>query len=485
MPFNRDPSMSDTKIAQLLRSAGTHRVLLLADGSVIERSGGTASWRNNNPGNLKFEFSASADPTTHAKRTREQALAVAQARYNGIVDLDQWGNAVFETPQAGRAAQIQLLRSRFGHQTVEQMVQGYSTTDYSGATHHAQQAAAIHRVAQAAGSDLHGKAIGALTRRELDALADGIGHFEGFKIGEVRVLSRPTLQAARDGLPGTPAGLRVHGAAGYAPRGHADVAPVVGPHATARAGDVPRPATRDPRAHGHEARHVAAGNGRNGDAQAPHLHASLHPGAHGARVRELQAALNRLGYGDAQGHRLLEDGHYGHHTRDAVVAFQAAHALPSAGVAGPRTQAALRHADAQLVNSPVHPDHRLFVRVLHQLRVAAVERGITPDLHDERIAGALLVQMRRDGIEHVDRVEINRDGSRLRAIWVSPLRDEPGLNRTSCAIDLHRAAEQSLRASSEQLVHAGLAAAVQEHQLARQHSGPRQPPPQPRLAAQV
>ena len=461
--------MSDTKIAQLLRSPGTHRVLLLADGSVIERSGGSASWRNNNPGNLKFEFAASADATSHAKRSREQALAFAQARYTGIVDLDQWGNAVFETPQAGRAAQIQLLRSRFGHDTVEQMVQGYSTADYSGATHHAQQAAAIHRCAQAAGSDLHGKAIASMTRRELDALADGIGHFEGFKVGDVRMLSGPALQPAHGVFPASRRGAGGHPAAATEAGPKAVVA-----HDDAAAVDVPPLASR---LHGHEARHVASHAGRRGQAQAPHLHASLHPGAHGARVRELQAALNRLGYGDAHGQRLLEDGHYGHHTRDAVVAFQVAHALPSAGVAGPRTQAALRHADAQLVNSPAHPDHRLFARVLHQLHVAEVERGIAPDLHDERIAAALLVQMRRDGIEHVDRVEINRDGSRLRAIWVSPLRDEPGLNRTSCAIDLHQAAQQSLRASSEQLAHSELASAVQEHQLARQHSGPMQPAP--------
>ena len=461
--------MSDTKIIQLLRSAGTHRVLLLADGSVVERSGGTASWRNNNPGNLKFEFAASADATTHAKRSREQALAFAQARYPGIVDLDQWGNAVFETPQAGRAAQIQLLRSRFGHETVEQMVQGYSTADYSGATHHAQQAAAIHRSAQAAGSDLHGKAIASMTRRELDALADGIGHFEGFKVGEVRMLSGPALQVARGVLPGSRRAIVGHQAAASAV-GSSGIAT----HADAAAVDVQAlaPGRRGP---GHEARHVASHAKPGGHAHAPHLHASLHPGAHGVRVRDLQAALNRLGYGDAHGQRLVEDGHYGHHTRDAVVAFQVAHALPSAGVAGPRTQAALRHADAQLVNSPAHPDHRLFARVLHQLHVAEIERGIAPDLHDERIAGALLVQMRRDGIEHVDRIEINRDGSRLRAIWVSPLRDEPGLNRTSCAIDLHQAAQQSLRTSSEQLAHSELASAVQEHQLARQHSGPMQP----------
>jgi len=455
--------MSDTKVVQLLQSVGKHRVLQLDDNSIVERVGGTASWRNNNPGNLKFEFAGSADSTARANRTHAEALAFAQAKYDGIVGLDQWGNAVFESLRAGRAAQIQLLRSRFGADTVEQLVRGYSTPDYSGATHHAQQAAAIHRSARAAGSDLHGKTVATMTRRELDALADGIVHFEGFKAGEVRVLSGPALQAVLDAAP-------VHSRSRPPVIAHAAQAHPTNPAARVESGHAPQP---PPGMHGHEQRHVA---GRRGDqvghAQAPHLHASLHPGAHGARVRELQAALNRLGYGDAHGQRLLEDGHYGHHTRDAVAAFQAAHALPSGGVVGPRTQAALRHADAQLVNSPAHPDHRLFSRVLHQLHVAEVERGIAPGLHDERIAGALLVQMRRDGIEHVDRVEINREGSMVRAVWVSPLRDESGLNRASRAIDVQHAARQPLRASSDEL-HAGLAHAVQEHQLARQHSPPR------------
>ena len=471
--------MLDKKVVQLLQSVGKHRVLQLEDASIVERIGGTASWRNNNPGNLKFEFSGSADKTVHVNRSHAQALAFAQRKYDGIIGLDQWGNAVFESLRAGRAAQIQLLRSRFGNDTVEQLVHGYSSADYSGSTHHAQQAATIHRSAQAAGCDLRGKIVAAMSRRELDALADGIGRFEGFKAGEIHVLSGPALQAARHASA-------AHVAAGsviaQAAPAHANATPATAE--PAREPPLPAPASAIP---GHEARHVASRHGdRAGHAQAPHLHASLHPGAHGPRVRELQAALNRLGYADAHGQRLLEDGHYGHHTRDAVAAFQATHALPSAGVAGPRTQAALRQADAQLVNSPAHPDHRLFARVLHQLHIAQLERGIAAGLHDGRIAGALLVQMRRDGIEHIDRVELNRDGSRLRAIWVSPLRDEPGLNRTSCAIDLQHAAEQPLRASSEQLAHAGLAAAVQEHQLARQHSAPMQPPShQQRLAAQL
>ena len=453
--------MSDAKVVQLLQSVGKHRVLQLEDGSIVERVDGTASWRNNNPGNLKFEFAGSADSTARATRSREQALAFAHAKYLGIVGLDQWGNAVFETLQAGRAAQIQLLRSRFGAQTVEQMVQGYSTADYSGATHHAEQVRAIYRTADAAGSDLRGKTIAAMNPRELAALADGIGHFEGFRAGAVRVLAGPALQAQR--LATAAPSLNIAEQEAVTPvrveRRVSNVAPA-GSRGTLHGRDPDHPASMQP---GHHPR----------SAQAPHLHAALHPGAHGARVRALQAALNRLGIADAQGQRLSEDGHYGHRTRDAVAAFQAAHGLPAAGVAGPRTQAALLHADAQLVNSPAHPDHRLFARVLHQWRVAEAAHGLPPGPHDERIAGALLVQMRRDGIEHVDRIEINHDGSMARAVWVSPLRDESGLNRASRAIDLHHAAQHPLRASSDDLLQAGLAHAVQEHQLARQHSPPR------------
>ena len=447
--------MTEPLITGLIEARGTTRRFRLDDGSVIERHGGTASWRNNNPGNLKLEYAGSADTTAHAKRSYSKTLDVARRTYRGVVALDQWGNVVFETAEAGRIAQLKLLRTTHGNDTVEQMVHSYSTADYSGATHHTEQIRAIYRSADASGSNLRGKTIAAMSSRELNALADGIGRFEGFKVGDVQMLSGPSQRfaAARQAQANIPA------QAGRDMPTRAErraPAPTFLPH-TAHDVDGDRVAS-----HHDAARH----------AQAPHLHASLHPGAHGARVRELQAALNRLGYGDAHGQRLLEDGHYGHHTRDAVAAFQAAHALPSAGVVGPRTQAALRHADAQLVNSPAHPDHRLFSRVLHQLHVAEVERGIAPGLHDERIAGALLVQMRRDGIEHVDRVEINREGSMVRAIWVSPLRDESGLNRASRAIDVQHAARQPLRASSDEL-HAGLAHAVQEHQLARQHSPPR------------
>lgn len=43
------------KITGLIRTEGKTCVYQMDDGSVETREGGTVSWRNNNPGNLKFE----------------------------------------------------------------------------------------------------------------------------------------------------------------------------------------------------------------------------------------------------------------------------------------------------------------------------------------------------------------------------------------------------------------------------------------------
>jgi hypothetical protein len=203
--------MSDHKITRLVSSQGTHRTLELDDGSVVERSGGTVSWRNNNPGNLKFEFAGSADTTVTNPRTREQALTAAQGRYQGVVGLDQWGNAVFESYEAGRAAKIQLLERSHGKHTVEQLLPSYSRADYSGQTNHTAQAAAIFAEGDRQGVDLRGKTVGEMGQREREALADGIRRFEGWREGETRAVSAPTAtlptpQVAQQAAGHVPAG---------------------------------------------------------------------------------------------------------------------------------------------------------------------------------------------------------------------------------------------------------------------------------------
>lgn len=61
----------------------------------------------------------------------------------------------------------------------------------------------------------------------------------------------------------------------------------------------------------------------------------LRMGSKGAKVRELQALLTRVGY------PVKVDGDYGPSTKAAVLQFQAANGLTADGVAGPQTQRAL------------------------------------------------------------------------------------------------------------------------------------------------
>ena len=77
-----EDAAENRKVARLIAAEGTKRVLEMDDGMQVERTGGTVSWRNNNPGNLKFEYADSADKTVHTRRTKEQALASARVWRN-------------------------------------------------------------------------------------------------------------------------------------------------------------------------------------------------------------------------------------------------------------------------------------------------------------------------------------------------------------------------------------------------------------------
>ncbi|WP_199155182.1 NlpC/P60 family protein [Chromobacterium sp. ASV23] len=190
------PPAATDAVQKLLRAEGTTRVYQMADGTVQTRTGGTVAWRNNNPGNLKFGYAGSHDKTDHSKRSKARALADAQKRYQGVVDLDQWGNAIFADEAAGRAAKAQLLTQRHGDKTIEQMLPKYAVSDYSGKANHAKYAAGIYQLAASRGLDLHGKKIKDLTHPEFEALMDGMKKVEGFKTGKVEVSGASSASAA-------------------------------------------------------------------------------------------------------------------------------------------------------------------------------------------------------------------------------------------------------------------------------------------------
>jgi hypothetical protein len=195
------------KITGLIRTEGKTRVYQMDDGSVETREGGTVSWRNNNPGNLKFEYANSADKTVKTARTKEEALAAAQGRYAGVVALDQLGNAVFETEAAGRVAKAQLLRNSHGDKTIPEMLKGYAVDDYTGKADTEAYAKSVYAVGDAQGVDLRGKKIKDLTDLEFGALLDGMKKVEGFQEGTV-TRTQPRADAALPPL--SPEQQRVH-----------------------------------------------------------------------------------------------------------------------------------------------------------------------------------------------------------------------------------------------------------------------------------
>lgn len=171
-------------LRRLVAVDGTKRVYELANGQTETRTGGTVAWRNNNPGNLKFEYAGSADKTVKSKRSKEKALSDAQKRYKGVIALDQWGNAVFETMEAGAVAKAKLLKSQHGNKTYQQMLRGYAKSDYSGTTNYGAYEATIKKTASSMGVNLEGKTINQMTDAEFKALAQGMVNAEGVKKGQ-------------------------------------------------------------------------------------------------------------------------------------------------------------------------------------------------------------------------------------------------------------------------------------------------------------
>ena len=224
-------------VRKLLGVDGKKRMYENADGSTETRSGGSVSWRNNNPGNLKFEHAGSADATVNTKRTKAQALKSAQANYDGVVDLDQWGNAIFSTEEAGRTAKAKLLTGKHGGKTIEEMLPKYAVNDYSGKANHAAYAAGIYKTAEGQGVDLRGKKIGDLNPQEMNALLDGMKKVEGFKIGTVtggpEVSAKPMPVAPAIVMPVQTAYAAAPKAPTFsAPPPIADAPPVINPLAT-------------------------------------------------------------------------------------------------------------------------------------------------------------------------------------------------------------------------------------------------------------
>lgn len=292
--------MTDS-IIRLISTHGKVREYELNNGSIEVRSGGSIAWRNNNPGNLKFGYAHSADPTVHTTRSKEQALHAAQNKYAGVVNLDQYGNAIFCTEAAGRSAQAHLLRDTHGRHTIEQMLPHYAITDYSGHANHRAYASRIYANADLHHVNLRGKTIAQMNDKEMNLLLDGMKKVEGFKVGVVS-------------------------------------------H------------------HGHVMQNGTSVNTSLSPPPVPAISSPIHQVSHthgdsmsADQLKHLQHSMNSLGYHGHNHHALTIDGRWGPQTEHALRAFQADHHLRVDGVAGPLTQRTL--ASALQSHARAHPSH--------------------------------------------------------------------------------------------------------------------------------
>lgn len=182
---------------------------------------------------------------------------------------------------------------------------------------------------------------------------------------------------------------------------------------------------------------------------------AAHRGAvtHGPRATEVetaQSSLNRLHVTDGKGHTLAVDGDLGPRTGEAIRSFQRMHGLSvNGGLDGP-TRKAIDTAERALLSHPDHPHHPLFEQSLAGVRQMECERGIASGRHSEHVAGAVTVQAVREGLQRVDRVELNDSGSLVRGVQVG-MRDETALNRSTQPLETAQAARQTVAESSRQV----------------------------------
>jgi hypothetical protein len=91
----------------------------------------------------------------------------------------------------------------------------------------------------------------------------------------------------------------------------------------------------------------------------------------------------------------------------------------------------------------------LFPQVLDQVHGVERERGIPAGQHSQNLAGVLTVASLREDIRP-DRVELNLDGSRARAVEISRIGDDPAINRSTEAVVTAAAIAVPERQSAEE-----------------------------------
>ncbi len=200
------------------------------------------------------------------------------------------------------------------------------------------------------------------------------------------------------------------------------------------------------------------------DATRGEVNPLLRAGQDGAEIHILQRSLNFLGFTDVDGRKLLEDGDFGHRTREAVETFQRDNGLSVDGIAGPRTLGLINQrllarqevvvaglaegfVDFTIAN-PSYPGHSLYKQAYEQIKAQGPQAfGLASEHEVRNAAGTLAFEAKVSGMQRIDHVIANVDATGLLA--VQGALSDPAHHRIY--VDRAQAATQSVERSSELL----------------------------------
>lgn len=152
------------RIVKVLKSGPGGITVQLADGSTVERTG-TVAWRGNNPGNLRYA------------KWEDQFNAVGQQNAGTSGSF-----AVFATLQDGINAQKELIFNKYANLSISQLMQKYDAATAPRYTQIVSQAAGV----------APNTAVKNLSDDQREKLVAAIHRQEGFRAGNVKVVSGPT-----------------------------------------------------------------------------------------------------------------------------------------------------------------------------------------------------------------------------------------------------------------------------------------------------
>ena len=154
---------------------------------VTGKEGGTLSWRNNNPGNLKFVYKGARIDENHNVEkgsTYEKVLAYVRRKYgDDVVALDRSGFVIFRSLDAGEEARKKLLINSYGNKTIREMLSRYAVKSDNN-KHNDMYLKTILDAGKKAGIEMDGVKIKDLTNDGFKILLHAMRRFEGYKEGK-------------------------------------------------------------------------------------------------------------------------------------------------------------------------------------------------------------------------------------------------------------------------------------------------------------